>query len=224
MSLLTSLRPWYALAALTLGVVASAQAQLAFNVSLNTSNLISANGGPFYLDFQLNDGSQLGDGSNSVKLSNFNFGSGSAGGVTGSLGSSVTLKDTSNFNEFYQAFTPGASLSFTVSSTAVFTGSTPDSFSFAILDKLLFNIPTLDPGLTDSLAILNITGPNSVVKTYAENNAIPIVASGGSLNLPAPAIVPVPEPATYGLIGAGVLLCTAIWRRRNRPGTSASVV
>ena len=96
------------------------RADLAFTVTLNTSVLA----GPFSLDFQLVDGSGLGDGNNTVMLSNFNFGGGSAVGLptlagmaTGSAGAGFSLKDSTFFNEVIQKFNPGSTLSFDVKMT-----------------------------------------------------------------------------------------------------------
>src|SRR5882724_5965142 len=97
---LSFLRPLRALiGSAALFACTTAHAQIAVNITLNTSGLIAKSSGPFYLDFQLNDGSGTGDGSNTVTLSHFNFvgggeiGSPTAfGGVTGNLGSTITLK------------------------------------------------------------------------------------------------------------------------------------
>ena len=54
---------------------------LVFSVNLNTSSLIGNSAGPFYIEFQLNDGSGSipGDGNNTVNISNFDFGIGGGG-------------------------------------------------------------------------------------------------------------------------------------------------
>src|SRR5438309_192037 len=96
-------------------------AQATFLVSLDTSPLMSASGGPFSIDFQFIDRSGTGDANNSVTLSDFGFGKGGSafgspapplGDVTGDLFSSVTLTDSLPFNEFAQTFTPGDRFSF----------------------------------------------------------------------------------------------------------------
>jgi len=63
----------------------------------------------FSLDFQLTDGSGTGDANNTVILSDFGFGGGTAvgnpnltGGATGDLASTVTLTDTAFLNDFFQ--------------------------------------------------------------------------------------------------------------------------
>lgn len=203
-----------------LGVVAAlafaslAQAQLQFQVQLNTSALVSNPAGPFSLDFQLNDGSGLGDGNNWAKLSNFQFGGGSAwgsattfGGATGSLSSTVTLNDSNGlFNELYQSFTPGSWLSFTVSlSNWADAGPTPDKFSFAILDGAVMNLPTHSIG-SDTFLEVNLTGGTPSILTY------------GSLDgaIAAPTVTPVPEASTYGIWAAALLGALALRQRRKR--------
>ncbi len=199
-----------------------ARGQLMFDVQLNTSALAGHSAAPFYIDFQLNDGAGEGEGNNTAILSNFTFSGGGAvgssmtfGGASGSLGSSVTLTDSSAFNEFIQAFTPGALLAFRLHLTTAVSGAVPDLFSFAILDSTLANLPTLSAG-SDVFMSINLTGESSSVETFASNNARSPAAGGPPLNLPAPLVTPVPEPSTYGLIGAVVLVCAAAWRRRSR--------
>jgi hypothetical protein len=205
-----------------------AHAQSFFDVRLNTSALIGHPAGPFYLDFQLNDGTGLGNGNNTATLSQFNFGGGSLlgaatsfGGATGSLASSVTLTDTSFFNEFFQGFTPGSSLSFRLSLTNNVNPPTPDLFAFSILDADLFNIRTFSPGNSDALVLVNITGPNLVANAYAGNGA-PDQTGATSIALAAPSVTPVPEPSAYGLMGAALVGATA-WRRRQISRSRAAV-
>src|SRR5689334_16903130 len=71
------------------------QAQIAFHLSMDTSVLVGHPAAPFFLDFQLNDGSGANDANNTISLSNFTFGGGTAGpggalltgGATGDLSS-----------------------------------------------------------------------------------------------------------------------------------------
>lgn len=194
-------------------------AQLAYDITINTSSLIGHAAGPFYLDFQLTDGSGMGDANNHATLSNFTFGGGSAfgaptlvGGATGSLGSSVSLTDSAFFSEFYQGFTPGASLHFKLTLTNAPEIPAPDTFSFAILDSDLFNLPTLAPG-TDAFLTIELANPGPQVTVYASNPNLAPFAGGPALAIPAPTIVPVPEPSTYTAFAALALLGLAGLRR-----------
>src|SRR5437763_12687091 len=154
-------------------------ATLILHVSLQTSPLVEnpAPGrrdpipppppGPFYIDFQLNDGS--GDQHNHVQIENFMGGTlvgppkFTFGGATGSLGtsSSVSIIDSQFLNEFTQQFEPGSMLSFMVTlSTKPGEIPTPDVFAFSILDGAL--TPVGD-GLGGSLLWVNIDSVDSAV-------------------------------------------------------------
>jgi len=176
-----------------------------YHVDVNTAPLIGNPAGPFSLDFQLNDGSGLGDGNNSVTIGNFVFGTGGPlgsatllGGAAGDLASGVTLTDTTAFNEFFQSFTAGSTLSFDVSLTAnADAGPTPDAFVFGILDYSLGNIPTT--GVGDSLLLINISADALNVQT------------GNSIS-PAGVVATVPEPSSFVFAGLGLTI--ACWRAR----------
>src|ERR1700730_1342942 len=90
------------------------RANVTNHVSVNTSSLIGHPAGPFVLAFQLTDGSGAGDANNSVTLTNFQFGSGSASGTPTLIGSasgnalsSIALTDGAFLNAYIQPFTPG---------------------------------------------------------------------------------------------------------------------
>jgi hypothetical protein len=204
-------------------VATSAQAQIAYRFTVDTTPLIGHSAAPFYLDFQLTDGSGLGDGNNTAWLSNFNFYGGAptgtaagAGSFTGNLFSTLSLRDRSFFNEFYQAFTPGTSLQFDLNLTArVDSGLFPDTFAFAILDSTLSNLPTRSGG-SDVFASIDITGSSAVVHTFASDGSISPIAGGPPITILAPTATAIPEPSLYGCVAAIALVLTAVVRRRSR--------
>ncbi|MFO1433783.1 MAG: NF038129 family PEP-CTERM protein [Candidatus Competibacteraceae bacterium] len=184
-----------------------AQAGQLYSVSLNTLPLVGNSAGPFYVEFQLNDGSGIGDGNNTVTLSDFQFGSGGGaagnpvteGSATGSLTTGVVLTDSEFFNSFYEEFTPGSLLSFVLEITTQADPITPDQFSFAILDKTLTEIPTFGPG--DALLTIDIVSPNLIVQTFSSNPGEP-----PGIELAAPTVISAPGTLALLLVGLGGLL------------------
>ena len=176
-----------------------------FTVTTDTKSLMGHPAGPFSLDFQFTDGAGTIDGNNSITLSAFAFGGGSWGGP-----SSITLDDTAAFfSEYYHEFTPGTYLKFNVSMTTVVdSGSTPDQFSFAILDNSVAEIPTF--GLGDSFVSVDINSLTPLIQSFKSNSSDP------SINIDAPAIGAVPEPSTYlvGLYTLG-MMGLFVWKHRN---------
>jgi PEP-CTERM motif len=117
------------------------------------------------------------------------------GGFTGDLSSTVALVDNSFFNNFQQSFTARSTLAFTVDLTTVIdAGSTPDAFSFYILDNTGTNIPT--SVIAGSLLTANINATTTqFVGTGAYASISAVVTAGGAA---------VPEPSTLLLLGSAV--------------------
>jgi hypothetical protein len=180
------------------------------NITVNTSSLPVVPGSEIV--FELTDGSGIGDANNTATLSGFGLGGGFAGGVdtinsTGgfapasSLGSAVSLTDSSFLNLFGQFLTPGNSLSFTLDlTTNLDAGGTPDQFSMYIFDPNGIPIATTDPTLLDSLLTINLDAPNPT-----SNNYVPTLLI----------VTPVPEPSSLLLIVLG-FASLGLLRRRVR--------
>ena len=191
-----------------------------YHVALNTSGLAASASAPFSLDFQLDDGGT--PGNNGVTLTNFRYNGGSvaaapsslSGGASGNADSTVTLIDTSLLNELVQTFTPGAALTFDVSMTDnanTTSGSSPDEFSFALLDNSGNEVVTT----AANGAFLTIdTNPGTLIVTTAGTPA------GGAPFIAAPAVTPVavPEAGTWMWLTsmAGVCGANLCLRRRKR--------
>jgi hypothetical protein len=192
------------------GVSVARAQSVTYQFSVNTSTLVGNTSAPFSLDFQLTDGSGNNDGNNTATLSNFSFGGGGApfgsanlsGNASGSLAAGVTLTDSVFFNEFYQSFTPGTTLSFDLTlTTHVDGGGTPDAFSFSILDNNTLSIPTTMSG--DFLLFANIDSASPVVQIGNGRDAF-----GGV------SVAAVPEPGTVTLAGLGLAAVVVLRRRR----------
>ncbi|HZO91356.1 MAG TPA: hypothetical protein VFB38_23740 [Chthonomonadaceae bacterium] len=215
------IRRWFSFflatgACATLIAPAKGQAPVFLHVDLDTSALVGLPSppAPFYLDFQLLDGSLTLDAVNTVKIENFQFGGGMPSGTplptgdaVGDLSSTVTLQDDfSTFNDFVQPFVPGNRLSFdAVLTTNVDAGGTPDEFSFAILQQAnnffgFAEIPTEGPG--DALLTVDLDGPIPTLNTYGSDLTRTDIA------LPAPVALFVPGPGVSTLL-ASLALCGA---------------
>src|SRR5271169_1785517 len=142
--------------------------------TLNTAALVGSPAGPFSLALVFTDGSGLGDANNTATLSNFSFGGGSAGsvittlgGVSGDLGSSVSMLDSSFFNLFVASFVPGSSLSFLMDlTTNVDAGGIPDELSLVLFQGDGLPVPTSDPSGVDSLLRVDINSGQPTVSTF----------------------------------------------------------
>lgn len=203
--------PFAALAALAVAGVSTASANpFNFVVTVDTAGLATDPNGPFYLDFQLNEGN--GTAPNTAAVTNFQFLNGSAtpgtgqafGDVSGSIPGGITLSDSpgSPFNEYFQAFSSSATqVSFDVSVTQNAGGSIPDEFSFDILDSLpgLPQIPTDAPD-----------GVSLVTLDLSSSNHLTDVQEFGTLN----GEVHVPDgTSSLALLGLGVIGLAALRRR-----------
>ena len=201
--LLVGLIRWVA-GAVCLAASSVLHATLLYSVSMDTSPLIGHSAAPFYLDFQLNDGSGgiTGNRNNTATLSGFAFDGGSAannpvtfGGASGSLTSGVVITDSDFSNEFYEGFTPGSTLRFLLELTANVEAPAPDQFSFAIVDGTLTEIPTTS--FFDVFVEIDIDSTSPTVRTYA----------GDGIAIAAPIVtrVSVPEPASAALLAVGLV-------------------
>jgi hypothetical protein len=193
-------------------------------INLTTAGLIGHPAGPFSVEFQFTDGSGIGDGNNTVAITNFTFGAGSAigtattiGGASGTLFTGVNIRDNSFFNQFIQKFNPGTTLGFQLDlTTNIDSSGTPDEFSFAILDSSGAEIPTqAGPGV-DVFAVVDINSSAPGIVNYASDTTRTPVAGGGPINMPAPTLVSgVPEPSTWIMLLTALAVMAAIRHRRS---------
>jgi PEP-CTERM motif len=220
------LRCFFALLGFWWGLQSAICQAISYTITIDTIPLATqpTPPGPFALDFQFIDGD--GTMSNTVRLSNFDFGPGGGptgspntmGGATGNLTGTVTLTDSSFFNEFIQGFTPGTTtpLSFLLDITGNVEPTIPDAFSLAIFDSSGAEIPT---SFADAFLQIDLTHPLTI-NTYASDTGVaprgcptcpPIALTAPTVELTAP----VPEPGTLLLLISGVV-GTILFQRRLR--------
>lgn len=149
-------------------------------VTIDTSALVNGGNGPYTMDFQFIEGDGGGSSNNMVTLSNFSFGGGSAvttassstGGVTVSTNPfSIVLVDSSFFQDVQFTFTPGSVLSFQFDSTSNVDMVGPDTFTFAILDNTLTEIPTNNPNGLNSFLEVDLPTMGSGTQAAASGSA-----------------------------------------------------
>lgn len=179
-----------------------------YQVNVDSSTLSGENG---YLDFQFNPGGGGAEAATATISSFFQAGSlnssdpnnSSYGDVSGSLTSTMSISNAT-FNDFYEAFTYGNSLSFEVklSGAALDSpgGTYGSSFAFSLFDSTGTNpLLTTDSSNGTLLTIdVNPSGPLTTVNNYSQ----PV--QGSPVATVSSNVSPVPEPASLVLGGMGV--------------------
>jgi hypothetical protein len=204
----TSLR--HAALALALSACASlASAASVFQIEIDTSSLVAANGNTGWIDLQFNPGNG-GTPYAQAALSNF-FGFGDAasaevaGNVSGSLAGGYVIgnDDAGGYNDLFHAVNFGGKVGFTVSFSGDLdpTASTLGSaFSVSLLNHNQDTaLGTNDP--VGALVWLNWTSLGSITATPLTNTIATSVSA-------------VPEAETWLMLGAGLALVGGLARRR----------
>ena len=204
-------------------LAAAANADTIYSVTIGTAPLAADSSLPFYLAFELADGSGTGDGDNAAVVTNVQPGEVISGiaptvfgnGVSGDLSTSVQMTDIDSFEYFAQPFFFSNFLSFQLDLTTNVDTPAPDTFLFWILDSSQAPIPTLATDGLDEFAQIIIDSSLPTVQTYASDISRQ-TSAGETLALDEPEFtVNTPEPAGILTIGLGLFGILALRRARS---------
>jgi len=173
----------------------SASADFTYQVTVDTSSLSGQTGN---LDFQLNPGDSSAEAVTAV-ITNFQSSGGilaSSNALTGDalglLPGSLTLDNGTSFNDIFQGFTFGTSLSYdvTLSGSALSSpgGTVGSSFAFSLYDGS-GTTPLLTTDPNGSVATINVNADGTTsVQTFAQSQGdnTPIASATPVSSVPAP--------------------------------------
>ena len=202
--------PCFVLATLT----TAAGAQQVFDVSVNTESLLGQHGA---LDFNFDRGPQPAQLA-TLAIGNFSTNGSFAGGcpcsigaVTGQAPSTVTFQNLSGLNDYFEAFTFGSQLKFTLTLDGPAVQSPNGSASGSTLAFSLFTDPSgATPALTaDANGFAFLLDLNGDASTTLENFSPQTTVSPAQVSVPT-----VSEPNLYLLMLTGLAITGAAARRR----------
>jgi hypothetical protein len=192
---------------------------ITYDVSVDTSSL---NGQPGNLDFQFNPG---GAGAESATATVTNFqtvggipalSSTITGDASGVLPATLTLNNSAAFNDIFQGFTYGTTVSFdvTLSGTALDGpgGTVGSSFLFSLYDNSTPDpLPLLTTDSNGSVLTINVNPDGTTTPM-----PFPSTPGGTSVASATPAASAAPEPSSIVLL-VSALPVGLLARRRQRP-------
>jgi hypothetical protein len=206
---------------LCIGSLASA-GPITYAVTVDTSTILGTAGS---LDFNFNPGPLV---TQPASLQILSFASDGAlagacpcgtGDVSGQLPATVTFDNGTGFNDYFDDFTFGTTISFDVSlygpalSAPDGASTSGSTFAFSMFSNAAGTIPVLTSDATDGFAFtadVNLDGTTAVTNFSSEASVQP--ANGA-----------VPEPNTLPLMAVGIgVLCLAFRFRLQRRNLSAS--
>ena len=195
-------------------VTAASGASITYNVTVDTSSITGATGS---LDFNFNPGPLL---TQAASLQILNFASDGTlagacpcgiGDVSGQLPATLTFDNTSAFNDYFDDFTFGTTISFDVNlygpalSSPDKVSTSGSTFAFSMFSDAEGTTPVLTTDTTNGFAItidVNLDG-TTTLSNFSPQTEVSATASE------------VPETGSVGLTMTGVLLL-AIFRLRRR--------
>ncbi len=190
-----------------------AQAGVQYQVTVNTASVVTTTG---FLDFQFNPGNASSQSATAV-LSNFSGGTingapSTTGNVSGTLPTTVTMINSTPFQELFQSFTFGPSFTFLLSLSGPAL-DTPNGTSTA---GTTFGLGLYDSGQNPILTSQGAgTGFAGQVQINLNGSTTPtgFLQSTGAPSVVTFVQVVVPEPGAMGLVGLGLAALLLVKRR-----------
>jgi hypothetical protein len=188
---------------------------ITYDVTVDTSSISGTTGS---LDFNFNPGTLV---TQSASLQILNFTSGGTlvgspeltGDVAGALPATLTFDNGTGFNDYFEGFTFGSTLSFDVSlygpalSSPNGTSTSGSTFAFSMFSDAGGTTPTLTSDTTDGFAFtvdVNLDGSTTVTNYSSETSVVPATVSA------------VPEPSSVSFLGLGLFSALAFRQQRRR--------
>ena len=186
---------------------------ITYSVTVNTSSVSGSTGS---LDFNFNPGPVI---TQSASLQMLKFGNDGTltgsptltGDVSGTLPSTVTFENGTGFNDYFEDFTYGSTLSFDVNlygpalSSPDEVSTSGSAFAFSMFSDAAGTMPALTTDTTNGFAVtidVNLDGTTTVNNFSTQATVTPLTSS-------------VPEPSTLTLFGiAGVVAIAFVRVRR----------
>jgi hypothetical protein len=181
-------------------------ASLTYNVSIDTTPLNGLGG---YIAIDLDGGIPLQD--NVATITDFSSDAilgavTPSGDVTGTLTPGpLMLTADQSFNEWLQASTFGDFITFVLNVTTAYTSSTtPDTFSFFLLDSTQTPFPTSDPSGADQIFEIDLTGGTTAPQVFTSTASTPQFTA--TVTPVITTATPEASPAPLVALGLGLIL------------------
>lgn len=191
--------------------------------------------GLMYLDLQLTDGTNTGDGASTATISNLNLSGGSFTSALPDLGNVSTLPDGSILltdgvgganavADHAQGFivnSSSATLSFDFTTAVSSYDTPPDYFNVSLLLNDESTVLALGPTQTEFLGYQITPDPTVQPQTYGVDPTFASLSANLGdrrfLSLPPPSFQAVPEPSLLPTFAVGLTLIARCRRRRSEP-------